>query len=902
MPLITGAHLGPYEILSALGAGGMGEVYRARDGTLRRDVALKILPELFALDTDRLARFRREAQVLASLNHPNIAAIYGFEESTSVHALVLELVEGPTLADRIAQGPIPLDEALPIARQIAEALEAAHEHGVIHRDLKPANIKLRPDGTVKVLDFGLAKLTQPAAAAPGAAAEDVTASPTITSPAMMTGIGVILGTAAYMSPEQATGGAADKRSDIWAFGCVLYEMLTGRRAFDGGDITDILGAVVRLEPDWMALPSGVPPPVRTLMQGCLAKDRRARVADIGAALFILDHHASMAVGETTAPSLESLARRVAWIVATAAISTVLAGAAVWWLTRADSPTPVVTTIATWGTEALAVSNADRDLAITADGSRIVYRGDSQLFVRALDEMRPTMLSGLGAPHGVFISPDAQSVGFFDGVSRLARVAMTGGSPVPIAAVDGGGARGATWGADGTIIFATNLPATGLQRVSASGGEPVVLTIPDREGGEGDHLWPEFLPGGKAVLFTIMQPGGSIGNARVAVLDLVTGTWKVLFSGGSHAHYVPTGHLVYGAAGTLRAVGFDLRRMEVTGPPTPVLEDVITTARGAAEIAVAANGTLVYVPGEAGIGGRQAVVLVDRHGRPSPLPNLPLDSYRDVRVSPNGALLALATRDDILTYDITRAVVSRLTTDASGDRSPLWTPGGERIVYTSLRAGYPQLFSRPADGTGSDEPLLVRSKNLLSLRATGWVGDGSHLLFTEVEADIRSAIGQIAIEDPSEVKWLLKNGFYNDSGVVSPNGEWIAFESALSRRSEIYIARYPGLGDRRTISTSGGTRPFWSRDGSELFFGGLDNRQILAASVAFSPVLVTGTPRVLFDFPIVPIRGGPRPYDITPDGRFVIIQRDQAEATGSGASNMILVQNWFEELKRLVPTK
>ncbi len=486
--------------------------------------------------------------MLASLNHPHIGAIYGFEDSGETHALVLELVEGETLADRIARGPLPLDEAMAIARQIADALAAAHEQGIIHRDLKPANIKVTLEGAVKVLDFGLAKLIAPNGPNGPNVPTTLSQSPTITSP-MMTGIGVVLGTAAYMSPEQAKGREADKRSDIWAFGCVLYEMVAGRRPFDGDDITDVLGAVARLEPDWTALPSDVPPPVRTLLKGCLSKDRRTRVADIGVAVFILDHHAGMAAGVAT-PSLarRSLTSRVAWIAVTAAIGALLAGAAVWGLTRADPRPLVLTTITTSGAEALTMSGADRDLAITPDGSRVVYRGTGQLFVRALNQMQPTTLSGLGEPHGVFISPDAQSVGFFDGLSRLARVAITGGSPVQIGRIDGGGPRGATWGPDGTIIFATNLPATGLQRISAAGGEPTVLTTPDREHGERDHLWPEFLPSGKAILFTIAPTGGGIENARIAVLDLVSGEWKVLFAGGSHAHYVPTGHLVYGAGG------------------------------------------------------------------------------------------------------------------------------------------------------------------------------------------------------------------------------------------------------------------------------------------------------------------------------------------------------------------
>ena len=649
--IAPGTRLGSYEITAQIGAGGMGEVYRARDTRLKRDVALKILPESFATDPDRLGRFQREAEVLASLNHPNIAAIHGLEESDGVHALVLELVEGDTLADRIARGPIPLDETLPIAKQIAEALEAAHEQGVIHRDLKPANIKVTPDGVVKVLDFGLAKLVQ-ASSAPAAAAGAPSMSPTITSPALLTGVGMLLGTAAYMAPEQAKGREADKRSDIWAFGCVLYEMLTGHGPFAGDDVSDTLANVLKGEPDWSALRTETAQPIRLLLQSCLTKDRRRRVADISTALFILENGANLGpqTGMSSPPPRrrEPLWRRVVTPVAAALVTSVVVGAGVWFAMRPRLPGMIRTTVTTFGSTSLALSGSDSDLAITPDGSRLVYRGNNQLLVRALNQLEPTVLSGLGAPRGIFISPDGQWIGFFDAFSPLKKVAIAGGPAVTVCAVDGN-PRGATWGEDGTIIFATSTATTGLQRVSAAGGEPTVLTTPDRERGEGDHQWPEFLPGGTAVLFTITAANGDIENAQIAVLDLRSGTSKVLIRGGSHARYVPTGHLVYGATGTLRAVPFDIERMEVTGTPAPVLDGVMTTQIGAADVAVAANGSLAYLTGGAAGVGPKTVVSVDRQGRGSPLPGIPVDVYRDVRVSPDGLRLALSTQADVWTY-------------------------------------------------------------------------------------------------------------------------------------------------------------------------------------------------------------------------------------------------------------
>jgi len=884
--------------MSAIGAGGMGEVYRATDTNLGRQVAIKILPDAFAQDPERVARFEREAKTLASLSHPNIAIIHGLEKSRGTYALVMELVEGEDLSERIARGPIPIEEALLLARQIAEALEAAHEQGIIHRDLKPANIKVRPDGTVKVLDFGLAKLAESVS---GTCPGDVSISPTIASPSMMTGAGVLLGTAAYMSPEQARGKTVDKRADIWAFGAVLYEMFSGQRAFKGDDIPDTLAAVLRQDIDWTALPASTPASVRRLIARCLDRDVRRRLRDIGEARIVLDDPASLPEGAAGGvPALASpqpLWRRATPIAAALLVGALLAAGSVSLLTRPAPPSVVRTTVTTSGSTTLTVSGIERDVAITPDGSRIVYRGPNQLLVRAINQLEPRVLSGLGAPRGICVSPDGQWIGFFDGTA-MKKVAIGGGPPVTIGPVDGTGARSATWGPDGTIIFATGAPATGLRRVSAAGGDSTVLTKPDRERGERDHRWPEFLPGGGAVLFTITP--FDIDNPQIAVLDLQTGTSKVLIRGGSDAHYVPTGHLIYAVAGTLRAVAFDLGRLEVVGTPVPVLDGVVTTATGVAEVALAANGTLVYLPGSSrGAFSQQTVASVDRQGRISPLPGLPPDLYRDVRVSPDGGRLALATEADVWTYDVVRATLSRLTTDPASDRSPLWTPDGQRIIFRSTRARYPELFWRPADGTGRDEQLLARAKDLFDLYPSSWSLDGKQLLFTEGPSQGRCAIGQIAIDRPSDANVLVKNESCNAHAAVSPDGRWMAYRSNVSGQNEVYVERYPELGSRQQISTGGGYVPVWSRDGRELFFPSLDGRQMLAVQVRSGSTLVAGRPHVLFETAMGVSFSG-RPYDVAPDGRFLIIRSGQTESGGGTASNLIVVQNWFEELKRLVP--
>ena len=564
-PSLVGRQLGPHRILSLLGIGGMGEVYRAHDSTLARDVAIKILPRPFTTDPERRARFDREARLLASLNHPHIGAIYGVEDMDGTPALILELVDGDTLADRLERGPIAISETLNIARQIADALEAAHEKGIIHRDLKPANIKITADGVVKVLDFGLAK----------AASEDASGPDLKQTPNTIGGTrdGAIRGTAAYMSPEQARGKPVDKRTDLWAFGCVLYEMLTGRAAFASDTISDTIAGILEREPDWRALPAATPPGVTRLLRRCLSKDPKRRLHDIGDARIEIEDalsDAALIPAESAAVDRPPVRLPRAIAVVTSVVALIAVVALTWyvgtaWQTQAAPPRISRMPIASSGAAAV-TPNGARSLTITPDGARVVYVGNNgtQLFVRPLDQLDPTAITTGAAPlNWVFVSPDGQWVGFDEG-GTLRKVALTGGPAVTILNTGLGTSSGATWTPDDTIIFATPDPNTGLQRVPAGGGEATVLTRPAPARGEQDHVWPEMLPGGRALLYTIIATTGGPDAAQVALLDLTTGTPRVLMRGGSHAHYIPTGHLVYTAGGTLRAIPFDLARLETRG--------------------------------------------------------------------------------------------------------------------------------------------------------------------------------------------------------------------------------------------------------------------------------------------------------------------------------------------------
>jgi eukaryotic-like serine/threonine-protein kinase len=903
--------LGPYEIVAAIGAGGMGEVYRATDTNLKRSVAIKVLPAAVGGDADRLARFQREAEVLAALNHPNIGAIYGLEKTPDFTALVMELVEGEDLSQRIARGALPIEEVLPIAKQIADALEAAHETGIVHRDLKPANIKVRPDGLVKVLDFGLAKLVE----APGAGsnAAGLSHSPTITSPAMMTGVGMLLGTAAYMSPEQARGKPVDRRVDIWAFGCVVFEMLSGQRPFEGELISDVLASVLKTDPNWRALPGDTRTALQRLLRRCLEKDPRRRLQAIGEARVQIDDLLSGAPDATVGPApsrvLPLWQRALPWALTGTLAAGLAATLVLWapWRPTAAAPRVTRTSITTSGPTALTFDRFGRDLAISPDGMHVVYvgNGGTQLFVRALDALEPVAIAGGTSLRGPFFSPDGQWVGFLENVSTLTKVTITGGPPITFARLGGVGTRGATWAPDDTIIFATNNQGTGLQRVSAAGGTAEVLTRPDHAQGEGGHLWPEILPGGRAVLFTITSQTSGLDTAQIAVRDLRTGAQKVLLRGGSHAHYVGSGHLVYVAAGTLRAMAFDLSRLETRGTSVPVLQRLATKETGTADFAIATDGTLVYMEAPSGLAANaRTLVWVDRSGKEEPIAAQPRP-YMQPRVSPDGTRIAVFSADqenDIWIWDQGRAKLTRLTLDPRQDWHPVWTPDSRRIVFSSDRGGPLNLWWQAADGGGEAERLTT-GRNVQF--ASAIKPDGTAALFNEATPTMGSDLLQVTLDGTHRVTSLVQTRFDERNGIVSPNGRWLAYQSDSSGQTEIYVQPFPSVGGGHwPVSTAGGSQPLWSKNSKELFYVGA-NRTLMGVPVqAIGTTWNNGTPTQLLEARYVTAAGssGGRTYDVSSDGQRFLMIKGPANDAGAPPPALIVVQHWDEELKRLVPTK
>jgi len=904
---MVGRKIGVYQLQTLLGAGGMGEVYRARDSKLGRDVAIKILPRAFTRDHDRLTRFEREARMLAALNHPHIGAIYGLEETTqatgagqaTLPALVLELVEGPTLADRLTAGPLAVHEALPLARQIAEALEAAHEKGIIHRDLKPANIKITADGMVKVLDFGLAKVFAEEATRP-----DPSQSPTLSVHG--TREGVILGTAAYMSPEQARGQPVDKRTDIWAFGCVVFEMLTGRAPFAGNTVSDLIAAILERQPDWQALPRSTPERIRDLLRRCLQKEPKQRLRDAGDAVNEIDDALTVPLLDVGGSPRVSPPTPI--LMTGALIVGGLVTGALLWIAKPSAPIVPARVarfvLASDDADALEPSGLDRDLAISPDGTRLVYiaggPGRGLIVTRTLARLDSATLVDRGTPRSPFFSPDGEWVGFFERAGVLKKISTTGGPVTDVSRSIGGAGRGAIWGPDDRIVFATSDPATGLCRVPAQGGETEVLTRPDTAHGEVDHIWPEILPGGDAVLFTIVS-AGSINTAQVAVLDLATGVRKILIRGATHAQYVPTGHLIYASAGSLHAVRFDLDRLEVTGEPVSVAERVAITADGGVNAVISPDGTLAYVrPGTQG--GARELVWVRRDGREDATA-APPRAYAYPRVSPDGTRVALEVADqerDIWVWNFARETLIRLTDNPGRDGFPLWTRDSQRIIFGSARSAFTNLFWRAADGTGSVDRLTESRKIQFPYSISP---DGTRVVFREDDPETGLDIAMTSLRGEPATAPLIRTPFDELNGEISPDGRWLAYQSTESGQDEIYVRPFPNVNDGRwDVSSGGGTRPLWARNGQELFYLAPDGLNVVAIEGGSS--FKAARPIRLIErryFAETAFIG--RTYDVSPDGqRFLMIRPSGGGVKDTARSSIVIVQGWFEELKRLAPAK
>jgi serine/threonine-protein kinase len=878
MPLNIGSRVGSYEIVAPIGAGGMGEVYRARDARLHRDVAVKILPEAFANDADRVARLRREAQVLASLNHPNIGHIYGFEE-TPAPALVMELVEGPTLADIVRPA---LDQILSIARQITDALQAAHDHGVIHRDLKPSNIKVTPDGTVKVLDFGLAKPIVPETS--GGLAGGVMDSPTVTS--VGTGMGIILGTAAYMSPEQARGRPVDKRTDIWAFGCLLYEMLTGRRAFEGDNVTDLLAGIVGRDPDFTLLPASTPAALRRLLRRCLERDVKRRLSDIADARLEIEE-ALTAPSSAGVPAGAPVAAtpRARWLVAALAVvaaAAVATSAYLWLSPRTAAQRPMRFVIAPPSGDPMYTESIGTQIAISPDGQYVVYvgvRGAIQLYSRRIDQIDAQPIPGTTGARQPFFSPDGKSIGFWSSAEgEIRRVSLTGGPVSPICKAPSGNLYGASWGPDETIIFGSG----NLYRVSAAGGTPEVLAAPLTDQNEAELRWPEILPDGKAVLFTAW--GGTADRTRIAVLTVADKVRKPLIEGATTARYSPTGHLVYYQTGTLMASGFAVGQLEVLGERVPLQEPVKTTVSGAADYAISRSGTLALVPASAR--PERRLVWVDRKGQSTSLLDVP-DDYWVPRLSPDGKRLAVGIGSDIWVIELARLTRTRVTYGTTSTLFPYtWSRDGNRIIFSKTKSNAAlDLYSSSADGSGA--PALVFTGELRQWATSASPTSDALATYEQNPTMLRD----IWILKPDRTRLRFATTPYQElSPRYSPDGLWLVYVSNDSGRYEVYVRAASGEGERITVSIDGGVEPAWVGSGEILYRNG---DQLMAADVRMKPGLAIDRPRLLFESTHERDRGsgvGNANYDVTRDGqKFVMVQ------SPASSTQILVVLNWFDEL-------
>jgi serine/threonine-protein kinase len=882
----------------------MGEVYRARDLKLKREVAIKILPDEFSRDADRVSRFQREAEVLASLNHPNIAAIYDLEEASGSRYLVLELVEGETLADRIARGPIPVEEALAVAKRICEALETAHERGVIHRDLKPANVKINSEGTVKVLDFGLAKAMDS-----GPSNVNLSNSPTLSMAA--TKVGVILGTAGYMSPEQANGFSADARSDIFSFGSVLYEMLSGLQAFQGQTTSEILASVLAREPDFSLIPSNLNSRIHQLLCRCLEKNPKRRwqaIGDVRVELeAILAEPGNVIVEPSVATAKRPFWKRAIPIVATAGLFSLMTGLAAWNLKPSPPAAPIVRFPLTLPEGQQFTAPSRQIVSISPDGTEFVYVANDHLYLKPMRELQPIAIQGTESPQGVanpVFSPDGQSLAFYSITDRsIKRIAVSGGAPVQVCVVEDA-PFGMTWGENDEIVFGQGL--RGIMRVSAKGGQPeTLISVKNNELVHG----PQILPGGRAVLFTslelALQGGNRWDKAQIVVQPLPSGD-RITLGIGRDARYVPTGHIIYSLAGTLLAVPFDAKRLKAGGGPVPIVQNVRQSGfqTGTAQFSFSNTGSLVYVEGGTQGAAPLSLMILDRNGKTRAV-GLPPAPYASPRFSPDGKQLTLVTADGnepfVSVYDMSGKSALKRLTFGGASQYPLWSGNGERILFMSTREGDVGVWWQRADSTGVAERITKSEPGVQAHAPESWSKRGDLFAFTLAKNGATdNAIWTYSLKDKKSTLFYDKPGSNQQQGHFSPDGQWMVYESNESGVSQIYVQPFPPTGAISQITKEGGNHPVWSPDGKELFY--------VNAGRLFS-VSITTTPTLSFSNPVpLPITGfvqnpgpGTRMYDTHDGQQFIMLF--PPPATDSGQRPQIqVVLNWFRELQERLPVK